>query len=107
MVIACILYVFSRCITSLDSVDALRLVSAWLRERLGLFAGSLHGYKIERSFLKLDDLHSGTMRSCSTWIDPFVLVHSVALIPNPSSTSKCQGRLSMEVTEQSMIIADG
>ena len=48
VVIACILYVFSRCITSLDSVDALRLVSAWLRERLGLFAGSLHGYKIER-----------------------------------------------------------
>ena len=32
VVIACILYVFSRCITSLESVDALRLVSARLCE---------------------------------------------------------------------------
>ena len=58
MVVACILYVFSRCINSLESVDALRLVSAQLRECPGLFAGSLHGYKIERSFLKLDVLQS-------------------------------------------------
>ena len=73
VVIACILYVFSRCITSFESVDALRLVSARLREHPGLFAGSLHCYKIERSFLKLDDLHSGAMRSCSMWIDLFCL----------------------------------
>ena len=52
---------------------ALRLVSIQLRECPGLFAGSLHGYKIERSFLKLDDLHNGAMRSCSTWIDLFCL----------------------------------
>ena len=89
VVVACILYVFSRCITSLDSVDALHLVSAWLRERLGLFARSLHGYKTERFFLKLNDLHNGAMRSCSTWIDLFILVHSATLIPNPSSASEC------------------
>ena len=73
VVIACILYVFSRCVTSLESVDALRLVFAQLHERLGLFDGSLHGYKIEHSFLKLNDLHSRAMRSCSTWIDLFCL----------------------------------
>ena len=92
MVVACILYVFSRCINSLESVDALRLVSAQLRECPGLFAGSLHGFKIERSFLKLDDLHSGAMRSCSTLIDLFfVLVHLATLIPNPSLALECQG----------------
>ena len=73
VVIACILYVFSSRITSLELVDALRLVFAQLRERPRLFVGSLHGYKIERSFLKLDDLHSGAMRSCSTWLDLFCL----------------------------------
>ena len=72
VVIACILYIFSRCITSLESVDVLRLVSARLRERPGLFVGSIHGYKIEHSFLKLDDLHIGAIRSCSTWIDLFL-----------------------------------
>ena len=72
VVITCILYIFSRCITSLELVDALRLVSVRLRERPGLFAGSLHGYKIKRFFLKLGNLHSGAMRSCSTWIDLFL-----------------------------------
>jgi len=95
LVISCILYVFSRCINSLESVDALRLVSARLRARPGLFTGSSHGNKIERSFLKLDDLCSGAMRSCSTWIDLFVLVHSATPIFNPSSASECPGWLSV------------
>ena len=47
VVVACILYVFSRCINSLESVDALCLVSARLRACPGLFAGSSHGNKIE------------------------------------------------------------
>jgi len=111
VVIACILYIFSRCITSLESVDALHFMSAQLRECAGLFAGSLHGYKIECSFLKLDDLHSGATRSCSTWIDHFCL--------GPLSDTDRQSiigfRMSglteclelMEVTEQPIIIAYG
>ena len=111
MIIACILYVFNRCITSLESVDALRLVSARLRERPRLFAGSLHSYKIERSFLKLDDLYSRATRSCSTWIDHFFL--GPLSDTNPQSIigfrmSGLTGCLELiEVTEQPMIIVDG
>ena len=111
MVITCILYIFSRCITSLEWVDALRLVSAWLRERPRLFAGSLHGYKIERSFLKLDDLHSGTMRSCSTWIDLFCLGPLSDTDPQSITGFRMSGLTKyfepMEVAEQPMIIANG
>jgi len=111
VVIACILYVFSRCITSLDLVDALRLVSAWLHECPGLFARSLHGYKTERFFLKLNDLHNGAMRSCSTWIDLFCLgslsdTDPLSIIGfRMSGLTECLEP--MEVMEQPMIIADG
>ena len=111
VVIACILYVFSGCITSLESVDALRLVSTWLRECPRLFVGSLHGYKIECSFLKLDDLHSGAMRSYSTWIDLFCFGPLSDTVPlsiigfRMSGLTECLEP--MEVTEQPMIIVDG
>ena len=111
MVIACILYVFSRCITSLEYVDALRFVSTQLHERPGLFARSLHGYKIERSFLKLDDLHSGAMRSCSMWIDLFCLGPLSDTDPQSIISFRMSGLTEclepMEVTEQPMIIVDG
>ena len=111
MVIACILYIFSRCVTSLELVDALRLVSVWLLERPGLFAGSLHGYKIECSFLKLDDLHSGAMRSYSTWIDLFCLGPLSDTDPQSIIGFRMSGLTEclelIEVTEQPMIIADG
>ena len=111
VVIACILYIFSRCITSLESVDALCLVSTQLRECLGLFAGSLHGYKIERSFLKLDDLHSGAIRSCSTRINLFCLGPLSDTDPQSIIGFRMSGLTEclepMEVTEQPMIIADG
>ena len=111
VVIACILYIFSRCITSLELVDALCLVSAWLHECPGLFAGCLHDYKIERSFLKLDDLHSGAMRSCSTWIDHFCLGPLSDTDPQSIIGFKMLGLTEclepMEVTEQPMIIVDG
>ena len=92
-------------------LDALRLVSVRFRERPGLFAGSLHGYKIELSFLKLDDLHSRARRSCSTRIDLFCLGPLSDTDPQSiigfrmSGLIRCLGP--MEVTEQPMIIADG
>ena len=111
MAIACILYVFCRCITSLESVDALRLVYAWLHERPRIFVGSLHGYKIECSFLKLYDLHSGAMKSCSTWIDFLCLGPLSDTNPQSIIAFRMSGLTEclelMEVTEKPMIIADG
>jgi len=92
-------------------VEALRLVFAQLCERPRLFAGSLHGYKIERSFLKLDDLHSGAMRSYSTWIDLFCLGPLSDTDPQSIIGFRMSGLTEclepMEVMEQPMIIADG
>ena len=95
---------------SLESVDALCLVSARLCEHPRLFAGSLHGYKIEHSFLKLDDLHSGAMRSCSTWIDHFCLGPLSDTDPQSIIGFRMSGLTEclelMEVTERPMIIVD-
>ena len=67
--------------------------------------------RFERSFLKLDDLHSGAMRSCSTWIDHFCLGPLSDTDPQSIIGFRMSGLTEclepMEVTEQPMIKADG
>ena len=55
--VACILHVSNRCINSLGPVDALT--------HPRLLAGSSYCNRIERSFLKHDDLHGGVMTRTS------------------------------------------